>query len=395
MTKKNWQPQTNLTHLKTTVGTEPVFVNPPVIRGSTVLYPSVEELEASIFADPLFRTKQSYGRFGNANSRLLESTLCELEGGAGAVCTGSGLAAISTAIWAFVQSGDHILVSDSVYLPTRSFCNSLVRFGVAVDYFDPKIGADIQNSIRKNTKLVFLESPGSMTFEIQDIPAITKVCREKNITTLIDNTWATPLFLKPLALGVDVSIHSATKYISGHSDSFLGIILCNEAAYAPVRRSGILWGQCAAPDDVYAALRGLRTLHLRLKQHETQALDLAQWLQGRPEVQKVLHPGLPGFAGHEIWKRDFTGSSGLFSVLLDPKFSKPAVHQMLNSLNLFGLGHSWGGFESLAVPFDPKFFRAHGWEETGMLVRLHVGLESLDDLKADLLQGFRRLNAPV
>lgn len=378
-------------------GTEPDrqhgFVNPPVYRGSTVLYESVAVMEESQ-QDPLKRKLPAYGRFGTPTCRAFESAMSELEGGFAAVCTCSGLAAITTSILAFVEAGDHILVSDSVYLPTRNFCEWLRRLGVTVEYHDPRIGAGISGMLRPSTRLVFMESPGSTTFEVQDVPAISEACRARGIVTLIDNTWATPVFLRPLALGVDVVIHSATKYITGHSDSLLGVIVCNEASYAPVRRSAIRLGQCAGGDDAYLGLRGLRTLSVRLRQHQQQALALAQWLQERPEVAEVIYPALPGDAGHALWKRDFSGAAGLFGVVLQPRYDKRAVDAMLTGLRLFGLGHSWGGFESLLVPADPGAYRLPGqWQRRGALLRVHVGLEDIDDLKADLAEGLQRLSS--
>lgn len=378
------------------VGSEPEqqygFVNPPIYRGSTVLYSSIQSMEESQ-QDRLKRKLPAYGRFGSPTCRAFELALNELEGGFTAVCTVSGLAAITTAILAFVQAGDHILVSDSVYLPTRNFCNSLQRFGISAEYYDPCLGAGIKELLRPHTRLVFMESPGSMTFEIQDVPAISELCRARGIVTLIDNTWATPLFLKPLSLGVDVVVHSATKYITGHADSILGAIVCNEATYPEVRSTAIRLGQCAGADDVYLGLRGLRTLSVRLRQHQQQGLMLAEWLAERAEVSEVLHPGLPGYAGHALWKRDFKGASGLFGIVLRADFGKAAVDALLEALQLFGLGHSWGGFESLIVPGDPRAYRLPGhWQGQGQLLRIHAGLEDIHDLKADLSEGFRHLS---
>jgi cystathionine beta-lyase len=384
---------TTLVHIGSEPDRQYGYVNPPIYRGSTALYDSVGAMEASL-KDRLKRTLPAYGRFGSPTCRAFEAALTELEGGVAAVCTGSGLAAITTAILGFVEAGDHVLVSDSVYLPTRTFCDSLRRLGVEAEYYDPCIGGGIEGMLRPNTRLVFMESPGSMTFEVQDVPAISEVCRARGIITLIDNTWATPLFLRPLSLGVDVSIHSATKYITGHSDSFLGAIVCNnEANYAAVRSSAIRLGQCAGADDVYLGLRGLRTLAVRLRQHQDQALALARWMSERAEVAEVIYPALPGDAGHSLWKRDFSGAAGLFGVVLQPHFDKGAVDAMLDGLRLFGLGHSWGGFESLLVPADPGAYRMPGqWQRRGALLRVHVGLENIDDPRADLVEGFGRLS---
>lgn len=370
------------------------FVNPPLYRGSTVLYDSVSEMENSQM-DGLKRTAPVYGRFGTPTTRSFEVAMTELEGGYDAVCTVTGLSAITTAILSFVQTGDHLLISDSVYLPTRNFCESLRRFGIDVEYYDPEIGHDIKNFFRPQTKLVFLESPGSLTFEIQDVPEIAKACRARGIVTMIDNTWATPCFYRPMEFGVDVVIHAATKYITGHSDSFLGVIVCNEACFTTVRSQAIRLGQCAGAEDIQLGLRGLRTLSLRLRKHQEQALGLAQWLSRRSEVAEVFHPALPGSVGHDLWKRDFKGSSGLFSIILQEGYEKSRVDTMLNVLRLFGLGHSWGGYESLIVPAQPEVYRTKGrWRKRGVLLRLHAGLEDLEDLKADLAEGFRWLVSP-
>lgn len=364
------------------------YLNSPVYNGSTVLYRSVAEMEAAL-SDPLKRSLPAYGRFGSPNVREFEAALAKLEGGHAAVCTNSGLSAITTAMLAFVSGGDHLLISDSVYLPTRSFGDSLARFGIRVEYFDPRIGGGIAEKIRPETRLVVLESPGSNTFEIQDVPAIAAACRRRGVTTMLDNTWATPLFFSPLRHGIDVSIHSATKYITGHSDSLLGAIVCGEKAYEPVRRSAIRLGQCGNSDDAYLALRGLRTLGLRLRQHQEQALALAAWLQDRREIREVLHPALSSHAGHELWKRDFRGSSGLFSVVLQPVYETSRITAMIEDLKLFGLGHSWGGVESLLVPIDPSGYRsAESWRASGALLRIHAGLENIDDLKSDLSRAF-------
>jgi cysteine-S-conjugate beta-lyase len=375
-------PETKLVHLGSRSEKQHGFVNPPLYRGSTFLYESVRQMKEST-TDPLRRTPRAYGRFGTPTCRAFEAAMTELEQGYDAICTSSGLSSITTAIMALVETGDHILVSDSVYKPTRAFCESLRRLGVETEYYDPTIGKDIEQKLRVKTRFVFMESPGSNTFEIQDVPAITAVCRARQTLTLVDNTWATPLFFRPLTLGADIVIHSATKYVIGHSDGFLGVIVCNEKTYAPVRMSAVRLGQCAGPDDIYFGLRGLKTLATRMRQHESQALLLAQWLQDRPEVAEVFHPALPQHAGHRIWKRDFTGSSGLFSILLQPRYEEPAVQAMLDSLRLFGLGHGWGGFESLIVPVESI--------RPGSLLRIHVGLENLGDLKADLVEGFKTL----
>ena len=368
------------------------FVNLPVYHGSTVLFDTYEELEIS-HENRNKMNQIAYGRYGTPLSFALEQSVAELEGAYGGITTSSGLAAITNSLMAFVGSGDHILVTDSVYKPTRSFCDTLLkRFGVETTYYDPLIGDGISNLIRPNTKIIFLESPGSQTFEIQDIPAITSSARARGVVTLLDNTWATPIYLKPFKLGVDVSIHAATKYITGHSDAMLGVITTTEEHYYTVRDSVRLNGQCAGPDTMFLGLRGLRTMPTRLRQHYESGMIVANWLSERPEVARVIHPALPGDAGYEIWKRDFSGASGLFAFILNP-VSTSAVATLVDNAKLFGIGYSWGGFESLLIPFDPSDYRtATKWEAEGPALRMHVGLESTDDLIADLEVGFEAMN---
>ena len=368
------------------------FVNLPVYHGSTVLFDTYEELEIS-HENRNKMNQIAYGRYGTPLSFALEQSVAELEGAYGGITTSSGLAAITNSLMAFVGSGDHILVTDSVYKPTRSFCDTLLkRFGVETTYYDPLIGDGISNLIRPNTKIIFLESPGSQTFEIQDIPAITSSARARGVVTLLDNTWATPIYLNPFELGVDVSIHAATKYITGHSDAMLGVITTTEEHYYTVRDSVRLNGQCAGPDTMFLGLRGLRTMPTRLRQHYESGMIVAKWLSERPEVARVIHPALPGDAGYEIWKRDFSGASGLFAFILNP-VSTSAVAALVDNAKLFGIGYSWGGFESLLIPFDPSDYRtATKWEAEGPALRMHVGLESTDDLIADLEVGFEAMN---
>ncbi|MCY0946645.1 cystathionine beta-lyase [Streptomyces antarcticus] len=370
------------------------YVNPPVHRASTVLYQDTAEMDASQ-ADPLKRGPQVYGRFGTPTGRAFEEALTELEGGHAAVATCSGLAAITTVILAYVRAGDHILVSDSVYLPTRKFCDSLAVLGVETEYYDPAAGgAAIEELIRPTTRLLYLESPGSTTFEVQDVPALTAVCRARGVATVADNTWATPAFCRPMALGagVDAVVHSATKYLTGHADSILGAIVCTRESYPVIRGAAIRLGQCASADDVYLGLRGLRTLGVRMSWHQDQGLELARWTAKQEGVAAVLHPGLPEDPGHGLWRRDFTGAAGLFGVELEPRFGKPDVDAMLDRLRVFGLGHSYGGYESLVVPADPVSHRLPGtWAGRGPLIRVHVGFEGLDDLKQDLTAGFETL----
>jgi cystathionine beta-lyase len=367
-------------------------VNPPIYRASTILYGTVAELhESQKRRDP---TKTRYGRYGTPTTFALEEAIGELEGGYQSIVVGSGVAAIAAVLTASVKSGDHVLMVDTTYGPTRRFCDTvLARFGVATTYYDPRIGAGIADVIRPNTRLIFLESPGSLTFEVQDVPAITAVARKAGILTAMDNTWATPLYFKPLAHGVDVSLLSATKYIGGHSDLMMGIITATESAYPTIRRAVDDFGGCAGPDDCYLALRGFRTLGVRLARHQENALALARWLKERPEVARVLHPALPEDPGHAVWKRDFSGASGLFGIELKP-VPEHAVEAMLDGMELFGMGYSWGGFESLILPCEVKSLRtAAPWTAKGPLIRIHAGLEDVADLIDDLTQGFERLRA--
>jgi len=363
------------------------FVNTPIYRGSTILFPTVAALEAN---DQAF----TYGRLGTPTVRALEEAIAELDGGHATLLTPSGLSAVATSLLAFLAAGDHLLVTDAVYRPTRRFCDGVLkRLGVTTTYYDPLIGAGIAKLTQKNTRVIFAESPGSQTFEVQDVPAIAKAAHDKGAVVVLDNTWATPLFFKPFAHGVDVSVQAATKYIGGHADVMLGAITASETAWPVVRRTHEDLGLCTGPEDVYLALRGLRTLSVRLERHQRTGLELANWLKARPEVESVIHPGLPEDPGHAIWSRDFTGASGLFAFVLKP-VSHKAVAAMLDELKLFGMGYSWGGFESLIIPFDPSEYRtATEWKAAGPALRIHAGLEDVEDLKADLAAGFARLNA--
>jgi cystathionine beta-lyase len=361
------------------------FVNVPVVRGSTVLSPTVADLEGHT-------GRYTYGRRGNPTLEGLETALAKAEGGAGVALTPSGLSAVGMALLAVLDAGDHLLMVDSVYSPSRRICTAqLRRLGIATTFYDPLIGAGIAGLFRENTKAVFMESPGSQSFEVQDVPAIVAAARGRGITTLLDNTWATPLFFRPHDFGVDVSIQAGTKYLGGHSDLNLGTISANAALWPRIKGAYGDLGMTVAPEDAFLAARGLRTMAVRLERHQQSALRVAQWLSARPEVLSVLHPALPEHPGHAIWKRDFKGSSGLFSIILKP-VPKPAVDAFLDSLELFGLGYSWGGFESLALPFDCSTYRtATQWAPGGPAVRLHIGLEDPADLIADLERGLAKL----
>lgn len=363
------------------------FVNVPIVRGSTVLSPTVADLEGHT-------GRYTYGRRGNPTLEGLETALARLEGGAGVVLTPSGLSAVSVALLSVLEAGDHLLMVDSAYQPTRRVCDAVLkRTGVETTYYDPLIGAGIAQLIRPNTKAIFMETPGSQSFEMQDVPAIVAVAAARGLVTLIDNTWATPLFFRPHAFGIDISIQAGTKYISGHSDLNLGTVSANARCFRQLKLTHGDLGVTVAPEDAFLGARGLRTMAVRLARHQESGLTVARWLAQRPEVLRVLHPGLPEHPGHAIWKRDFTGASGLFSIILKPA-PKAAVDAFLDSLDLFGLGYSWGGFESLAIPFDCSSYRsATRWEPGGPAVRLHIGLENPTDLIADLERGLARLAA--
>ncbi len=380
---------TRLVHLGREPEAQHGFVNTPIYRGSTVLFPTVADL-----AD--HSREYTYGRRGTPTTNALTEAIAALEGGQRAWIAPSGLAAITAVLLAYVEAGDHVLITDNVYFPARRVAGRLLkRMGVEVSYFDPLIGAGIAAHMTDRTRLVLAESPGSLTFEMQDIPAIAATARERGVLLAVDNTWATPLLCKPFALGADISIQAATKYIVGHADAMLGIITTNERAAPAMARMHEDLGLTAAPEDCFLALRGLRTLGVRLARHGASALEMAQWLATRPEVARVLHPALPGDPGHDIWRRDCSGASGLFSIVLKPHDEK-AVATMLDGLELFGMGYSWGGYESLILPFDPAPSRtATKWQAEGPALRLHIGLEDVADLKADLAAGFDRLAAAM
>ena len=365
------------------------YVNPPIFKGSTVLYETVQDIELSQ-NDSLKKNPPVYGRFGNPTGNSFEKAMAEIENGYDTVSTCSGLAAVTTSLLAFVKSKDHILIPDSVYWPTKNFCLGLKNLGVEVEFYHPQMGAKIETLIRPETKVIYLESPGSILFEIQDVPAIVEVAKRYKIITMIDNTCSTPLNFKPLNFGVDISLHSATKFISGHSDSFLGVIICNEATYPVVRKFSMLLGQCASSEDMYQGLRGLRTMAARMQKQEQNALTIAKWLRNRNEVEQVFYAPLERGENNLLWKRDFQGASSLFSILLKPQFSKNHVDQMLNSLKIFGMGFSYGGFESLIVPMDPNHWRKYPVISTGQkLLRIYIGLEHVDDLINDLESAFK------
>ena len=356
------------------------FIQPPVVHASTVLFPDARTMAGR-------DQKYTYGTHGTPTTDALTTALDALEGSAGTILTPSGLAAVTLPLLAFLSAGDHVLITDSVYFPTRRFANGvLARMGVEVTYYDPLVGAGIAELMKPNTRVVFTESPASNTFEVQDVPAIARAARARDAVVMMDNTWATPLLFRPLDHGVDVSIHALTKYPAGHSDVLLGSVSANERTWERLHAASEALGNCAAPDDSYQVLRGLRTMGVRLARHEESALDIARWLEGRADVARVLHPALESFPGHALWKRDFSGASGIFAIVLAGGGERQA-HAFLDSLSIFGLGYSWGGYESLAVHVQLGDRTVAGNDYDGPVIRLQIGLEDVADLKADIAAG--------
>jgi cystathionine beta-lyase len=386
-TRASLRRRSRLVHLGRDTEQSQGFINVPPFRGSTVLYPDVATLTSRA-------QRYTYGTHGTPTTDALCAAWTDISGAAGTVLVPTGLAAIVVALMTALGAGDHVLVTDSAYAPARAFANgNLKRMGIETTYYDPCIGAGIKALMRPNTRAVLTESPGSQSCEIQDVPAIAEVAHAHGACVLMDNTWATPLFFAPHAHGVDMAIEAGTKYLSGHSDLLIGLVSANEAWFRRLHRTVDQMAIPPGPEDVFLALRGLRTMELRLREAERQGLELARWLQRRPEVLRVIHPALPDDPGHALWKRDFSGSSGLFSIVLKP-VPEAAVAALLDGLELFGLGYSWGGYESLAVPFDCSSYRtATQWAPGGPAIRFSVGLEDIEDLKADLDRGFTRLRA--
>ncbi|MBK8628979.1 MAG: cystathionine beta-lyase [Sphingomonadales bacterium] len=380
----------------TTAGRRPEWtgpvVNTPVWRASTILYDSVADLRQGPKSNA--DGHWFYGRRGTPTQWALAEALTELEPeAAGTMLYPSGVAAVAGALMSVLKPGDHLLMVDSAYDPSRSMCTGLLAdWGVETTFYDPLIGAGIAALIQPNTRTIFMEAPGSLTFEVQDVPAIVAAAKARGVTTLIDNTWATSLFFQPLSLGVDLSIVALTKYVVGHSDGMAGAVTANAATYPALRDTAQRLGQYLSPDDAWLALRGLRTMEVRLRQHQASALEIARWLEDQPEVARVLHPALPSCPGHENWTRDFTGSSGLFSFILNGG-KEAARATLIDGLEHFGIGYSWGGFESLALPVDPAQYRtATRWQAEGPVVRLQIGLEDVADLIADLRAGLDRFS---
>jgi len=365
------------------------IVNPPVWRASTILYDDVAHLRA---ATTNTHERLFYGRKGTPTAWSLADALTEMEPGAGGTMLfPSGVAAISCALMAVLKPGDQLLMVDSAYDPTRAFCEQMLRpLGIETIYYDPLVGAGIADLLTDRTRAIFLESPGSLTFEVQDVPAITQIARERGIVTLIDNTWATPLYFSALGSNVDISILACTKYIVGHSDVMMGSVTATPDLFPAIRQTAWLFGQMSSADDAWLAARGLRTLGVRLAQHQASALAVAGWLEEQPGVARVLYPALPSSPGHALWRRDFSGASGLFAFVLDGG-DDAARAALIDGLTHFGIGYSWGGFESLALPVDPARHRsATRWQAEAPVVRLNIGLEDPADLIADLDAGLAR-----
>ncbi|ROQ88184.1 cystathionine beta-lyase [Vibrio crassostreae] len=372
-------------------------VNPPVQRASTVVFNSVEEKRKAT----INRANKTlfYGRRGTNTHFAFQDAMVEVEGGAGCALYPCGTAAISNAILSFVETGDHILMVDTCYEPTRDFCDTIMKkMGVETTYYEPTLGEGIQDLIKSNTKILFTESPGSVTMEVQDIPTLARIAHEHDIIVMLDNTWAAGVNFSPFDFGVDISIQAATKYIVGHSDVMLGTAVANEKCWDQLREQSYLMGQCVSPDDAYLGLRGIRTLDVRLRQHAESSLKVAKWLETRPEVDHVRHPAFESCPGHEFFKRDFTGGNGLFSFVLKNSNTK-ATTALLDGMTHFSMGYSWGGFESLILANEPSSFNSLRTVANpnfeGTLIRVHIGLEDVDDLIADLEAGLERYNALV
>ncbi|WP_373929818.1 cystathionine beta-lyase [Vibrio cyclitrophicus] len=372
-------------------------VNPPVQRASTVVFNSVEEKRKAT----INRANKTlfYGRRGTTTHFAFQDAMVEVERGAGCALYPCGTAAISNAILSFVETGDHILMVDTCYEPTRDFCDTIMKkMGVETTYYEPTIGEGIQDLIKPNTKVLFTESPGSVTMEVQDIPTLARIAHEHDIIVMLDNTWAAGVNFSPFDFGVDISIQAATKYIVGHSDVMLGTAVANEKCWDQLREQSYLMGQCVSPDDAYLGLRGIRTLDVRLRQHAESSLKVAKWLESRPEVNHVRHPALESCPGHEFFKRDFTGGNGLFSFVLNNSNIK-ATTALLDGMTHFSMGYSWGGFESLILANEPSSFDSLRTVANpnfeGTLIRVHIGLEDVDDLIADLEAGLERYSALI
>ena len=386
--KKDCHHQTNYLH----IGTDPEryggVVNPPVMRASTILFKDYAEYKQ---ARKGTLGRPTYGRYGNVSTEKFREDLAEMFGAEGVVLTGCGNSAFATALLAVLSAGDHLLIADTVYDPTRHFCeNELKRFGVEVTYYDPTLGTEIASLMQPNTRVVYAESPGSLTFEVQDIPAIAQVAHEHEAVMMVDNTYGTPHLCDPFALGADIWIASASKYLSGHSDLLMGLVCANKQYWPSIKRAHKSIGANAGPDSIYLLQRGMRTLGARLPMHERAAMEIANWLKTQEEVTHILHPAFAECPGHEYWKRDFKGSNGLFAFTMS-ELSDAQIGAFVDSLRLFGMGYSWGGYESLILPLWVDSIRSATKFDKGQLFRVHIGLEHVEDLKNDLQQGFEAM----
>tara|TARA_B100000214_G_scaffold49433_1_gene31002 strand:+ start:4944 stop:6125 length:1182 start_codon:yes stop_codon:yes gene_type:complete len=366
------------------------FVNSPVYKGSTVLFNTVEEMQSKM------KNKNSqtlfYGRFGSPATFEFENAIADIDESYTAVATASGTAAIVASLLAVLKTGDHILMTDSAYGVSRNITKKLLNnMGITTTFYNPNLTNKIKELITNKTKLIFMESPGSLTFEIQNISMIVDIAKKYNLITVIDNTWATSLYLKPMNYGIDISIQSATKYIVGHSDAMLGVITTNKKYAKQIRESAHNLGSCPGPEDIYLGIRGLKTLSIRLKKHQENAMKIIEWLLRQKEVNRVLYPALPDNPGYKIWKKDFKGASGLFGVVLE-NTRKDLIYKMLNNLKLFNMGYSWGGYESLILPVNPEKIRdTYKWNDMDLTLRIHAGLEDPEDLINDLKNNFNIL----
>jgi cystathionine beta-lyase len=388
------RPETLLTHGGKVAIAGHDFINPPIVRGSTVLHASVADMKER---SRRYRTDEpgavNYGLFGTPTHHALFELLTDLEGGYRSWAVPSGLTSCTIVLLALVRAGDHVLVPDSVYGPTRRFCTDMLpRYGVHVSFYSPCARVELEAQFRANTKLLWLESPGSLTFEMQDVPLLAELARKRGAMTAIDNTWATPLYFQPLKCGVDVSVHAATKYICGHSDMLMGTISCAQQAWTPLREILFGMGLIVSPEDAYVALRGLRSLATRLRQHRATAERLIEWLLAQPEVERILYPALPSDPGYHLWKRDMSGATGLFGIVLKQGAGGARLNALVDAVQMFGRGYSWGGYESLLVPVFPERSVAP-FEAEGRLFRISAGLEDADDLIDDLKRGFAALRA--
>ena len=395
---KNFKDATKLVHLGREPKEQGWMVNPPIHQTSTIVFPTLKDLlyaERGYSNNDLVKPYElKYGRYGTQTNFALEKAIAEIEGGYNSFITSSGASAINTALIAFLKAGDHLLVVDSVYSPTRGFADKFLgKFGIETSYFDP-FSQNIEEAIRDNTKVIFMESPASLTFEIQDVPQICKIAKQNNIITIVDNSWASGIYFKPLEHGADISVTAVTKYLNGHSDVMMGAITLREEHFVKMYESFRYMASGAAPFSAYMAQRGLRTASLRMDHCFKSALKLAQWLETRAEVEKVFYPALESDASHELWKRDFSGAAGLFSFVLKKEYSKEALARMVDNLDLYGMGYSWGGYESLILPFTVNSIRtATKWPYGKQTcLRINVGLEDVEDLQSDLEAGLDRLS---